>query len=63
VIISLPKITRDVGEMLSSEHAKEKCDNTEYLLKILENIRFLGRQGLPLRGDGDEQNPVVVPEK
>ena len=35
VIISLPKTTRDVGKMLSSEHAKEKRDNTEH---FFENI-------------------------
>ena len=23
---------------------------------VLQNIRFLARQGLPLRGDGDESN-------
>ena len=30
------------------------------LLKIFENIRFLARQGLPLRGDGDESNSNCV---
>ena len=38
VIISLLKTTRDVGEMLSSDHAKEKHDNTKYLLKVFENV-------------------------
>jgi len=33
VTISLSKTTRDVGEMLSSEHVKEKRDYTEYLLR------------------------------
>jgi len=60
VIISLPKTTRDVGEMLSSDHAKEKRDNTEYLLKVFENVQFLARQGLSLRGDGDEQNSNFI---
>ena len=30
------------------------------LLKIFEKIRFLARQGLPLRGDGDESNSNFV---
>ena len=38
--------------MLSQAAATEKKNNHEYLLKIISSIRFLGRQGLPLRGDG-----------
>ena len=34
--------------MLSSQHAKEKADNRHMLYKILSNVRFLARQGLPL---------------
>ncbi|KAI6656188.1 hypothetical protein LOD99_1521 [Oopsacas minuta] len=30
-----------------------KEDNRECLLKIISNLKFLTRQGLPLRGDGD----------
>ena len=30
------------------------------LLKIVENVKFLGRQGLPLRGDGDEVNSNFI---
>ena len=37
--------------MLSKAAATEKKNNREYLLKISSSIRFLGRQGLPLRGD------------
>ena len=40
--------------MLSMEHAQEKSKNRQCLLRILSNIRFLSRQGLALRGDGDE---------
>ena len=42
-----------MGEMLSREHAQEKSENRQCLLQILSNIRFLSRQGLALRGDGD----------
>lgn len=48
----------DVGEMLSAEIAGEKSRNRAYLKKVLENIVFLARQGLPFRGSwvsgGDE---------
>ena len=40
--------------MLSKQYATEKRVNREYLLKILSSIRFLARQGLPLRGDMNE---------
>ena len=56
VIITLPRQTRDVGELLSSAHATEKEENRRCLRKILSNIRFLARQGLPLRGDQDESD-------
>lgn len=46
----------DVGEMLSVQHAKEKKLNREYLLKVLSTIRYLARQGIPLRGDGNEKD-------
>lgn len=46
----------DVGVMLSSQLAKEKQPNREYLLYVMSTIRFLARQALPLRGDGDEKD-------
>ena len=51
---------KDIGEMLSSQHSKEKTANRAYLSKAFENILFLGQQGLPMRGrwiprDGDER--------
>ena len=45
--------TRDVGEMLSTEHEREKADNRVMFRNIIQNIRFLARQGLSLRGHGD----------
>ncbi|KAH3871283.1 hypothetical protein DPMN_034480 [Dreissena polymorpha] len=55
--MTLPATTRDVGETLSTGHAKEKVDNRTQLLKILRSIRFLACQGIALRGhDGDEGN-------
>ena len=46
----------DVGVMLSSQLAKEKQSNREYLLHVMSTIRFLARQALPLRGDRDEDS-------
>ena len=53
-LIILPHCTMDVGEQASVQHQVEKAVNREMLLLVLQNIRFLVRQGLPLRGDGDE---------
>ena len=52
----LPRTTKDIDESLSQTHAKEKKQNRQYLLKVLQNVRFIARQGLPLRGDGIEEN-------
>ena len=50
----LPRTTLDVGELLSSAHASEKESNRNYLLKVSQTVKYLARQGLALRGDGDE---------
>ena len=42
--------------MLSANHASEKAENRQVLSKILSNVCYLARQGLPLRGDGDESS-------
>ena len=52
--ITLPATTSDVGEMLSSQLAKERLERRKCLLKLLSNARFLSRQGLAFRGDGEE---------
>ena len=52
--VTLPATTRDVGETLSAQHQQEKMERRQCLLKILSNVKFLARQGLPLRGHGDE---------
>ena len=45
----------DVAEMLSTKHNTEKKHNRMMLLLIIM-IKFLGCQGLALRGDNDESN-------
>lgn len=61
LIQTLPSTHKDVGEMLSSTHAKQKSENRKMLLYILRTIRILGRQGLPLRGkyqSGEERGEL-----
>ena len=52
MMVTLPAKTKNVGEALTRQHAKEKEENRKILLKIISNIRFLAHQGLGLRGDG-----------
>ena len=59
-VITLPKTTRDIGELISSAHAAEKRKNQQCLVTIAKNICFLARQGIALRGDGDESNSNFV---
>ena len=42
---------RDITEMVSTEHKKQKTVNCEYLRKVLQNVVFLARQGLPFRSN------------
>jgi hypothetical protein len=53
-MITLPSTTMHIGAMLSRQHAKEMADNRNMLIKILSCVKFLARQALALRGDGDE---------
>ena len=56
----LPTTTKDIGESLNVAHRKEKQMNREYFLKVLQNIRFLARQGIALRGDGNEDDSNFI---
>ena len=43
---------KNVGDLLSAQHANQKLINQAYLAKILQkNIVFLARQELPMRGN------------
>ena len=53
-VVTIPATTRDVGELLSSAHAKEKAANRKNLMCVAECLRYLARQGLAIRGDGSE---------
>ena len=60
VVIVLPKVNADVGELLSREHFEEKEKNKRMFLIVLEGIRFLARQGLPFRNLVDEDSNFCV---
>ena len=49
--ITLPTTICDVGEVLSSQLAKEWLEGCKCLLKLLSNARFLTWQGLAFCGD------------
>ena len=61
-IQSLPAQVQDVGEVLSSQHKKEKATNREMFRKVLQNLRFLVRQGLAIRGhdNGADSNFIQL---
>ena len=55
--VTTPYTTGYVGEPFNSQLSSERKENRENFLLILRNIKFLARQGLPLRGasqDGGE---------
>ena len=53
---TLPKTTGDIGELLSSAHSNEKACNRKNLMTVARCLRFLARQGMAIRGDGDEMD-------
>ena len=56
VIVTIPKHTSNVGEMLSHTLTVEKKENRECFRKLLSNIMFLARQGCAIRGDQNESD-------
>ena len=56
----LPQCTKDIAELQSAEHAAQKALTCHMFMIVLNNLRFLVRQGLALRGDGDEFNSDFV---
>ena len=57
VMFTLPATTGNVGGMLSRAHAHERLANRGLPLKLFQNIQFLSRQGIALRGH-DEQSSI-----
>ncbi|XP_062523284.1 uncharacterized protein LOC134197946, partial [Corticium candelabrum] len=55
-MIEVPSSMKNVAESLSAQLKMEKLERRQCFLKVLSNIRFLARQGLPLRGHGDHES-------
>ena len=54
--VTLPAITGNVGEMLSSQLAKQHLECRKCFFKLLSNACFFSRQGLAFCGDGNESD-------
>ena len=54
--ITLHATTKDAGKHISSARKEDKANNRKAIMKMLSNIRFLGRRGIPLGGDGEGNN-------
>ena len=56
--ITLHATTKNAGEHISSSREKDNANNRKAIpvVNILTNIRFLGRRGIPLRGNGVGNN-------
>ena len=54
--ITFHATTKDAGEHISSAREEDKANNRKGIMEMLSNIRFLGRRGIPPRGDGDGNN-------
>ena len=49
-VLTLPTTIKHIGELLNSQAAENRKANCANLLHILNAVKFLARQGLPLRG-------------
>ena len=59
-VVTLPRSTRNVGELLSTAHKAEKKLARDMLQIILSSVRFLARQGLAQQGDGSEASANLI---
>ena len=62
-MVTLPHSVQDIGEVLSSAHAQGKSMNRKMFIKILQNIQYLVRQGIALRGHDDNESNFLQPFK
>lgn len=59
-LIEIPKSTKDVSQLLQSNLTDLQSQSRASLLKIISCLRYLARQGLPLRGHGDDKDSNVT---
>ncbi len=56
VTVVIPLSCPDVGAILSRQYAVETKNNRRCFLKVLAVDRYLARQGIAFRGDGDDSD-------
>ena len=49
IIVTIPNTLPSVGKMLSTIHSKKQYESRKAMM-VLENIQYLGRQGIAFRG-------------
>ncbi|KAK3916625.1 52 kDa repressor of the inhibitor of the protein kinase [Frankliniella fusca] len=59
-LLSVKYPNKNIHKQLDSQHSKEIAANRERLMCSLDNILFLGRQGLALRGHRESMNDESV---
>ena len=47
---------RDVGELMASQLTKRRATERKHLLKVIQCLRYLGRQGIALQGSDGNDN-------
>ena len=50
MVLAASKASMDVGLQMSKDYKEKQAQNRKCLLAIVSTVRFLARQGLPLRG-------------
>ena len=60
VIVVIPSSCPDVGTMLSRQYADEIRNNRKCFLKVMAAAQYLARQGIALRGDGDDSDSNFI---
>ena len=55
-LVEIPTSTEDVSEMIKSNSTEVKSQNRVCLIKFISCLRYLALQGLPLRGNRNDQD-------
>ena len=56
---AISRVFNDVGSMLSQAHSEEKEKNGRMLMLIIQSLKFLGRQGIALRGHNESDSNFI----
>ena len=60
-VVVLPRGYENCTELISSQHAADKVINRQMMQKLLSNIHYMAHKGLPLQGDGEEDDSKAQP--